>query len=247
MPAAAARSSFGLAPTASSTRSAGSTVPSASLTCATFAVALDRGEPRAEPDVDAAAAMEVLHEVRDHRRGDALHHAILGLQHGDVAPLPARDRRDLEPDVAAADDDDVLRGIERRSAGGARRRSCAARTRRRGARPAPAGRARACRSQITASRIRRCRPCKVDAPGWPRSIDGRPACRSRRSRPARPRISPDGNRASRRAGARSETSSTAAGADTAHRARRRSCGSGPCSRPGAGSARAARPPARRRR
>ena len=40
---------------------------------------------------------------------------LLGLEHDGVAALLAHDRRDLEPDIAAADDDDAPRVIERRA------------------------------------------------------------------------------------------------------------------------------------
>ena len=79
------------------------------------ALALDRGKPRAEPDIDAARAVQRIEEGGHGLAGDALHHPALGLDHDRLAALLAHDGRDLEADIAAADDDDAARVIERRA------------------------------------------------------------------------------------------------------------------------------------
>ena len=71
-------------------------------------LAFDRDEARAEPEVHALLAMVVLEEIRRGGSGDALEHAVLGFQHGDLAALAHRDRGDFQADIAAAHDDDAL-------------------------------------------------------------------------------------------------------------------------------------------
>ena len=71
------------------------------------AFAFDRGKARVQPDVDAARAVQRVEEGGYVLAGDALHHAAFGFDHDRVAALLPHDGRDLEADVAAADDGDA--------------------------------------------------------------------------------------------------------------------------------------------
>ncbi len=76
---------------------------------------------RAQPEIDALAAMARLEIVRDRRRGGAGHRAGRRLDHRHRAAAPARRRRHLQADDAAAHDGHLAAGREY-SARGARAR-----------------------------------------------------------------------------------------------------------------------------
>jgi hypothetical protein len=67
--------------------------------------AVDRVHPGREVHVDPLGAVHAEEEVGDHRRRDAGEQPFLRLDQGDGDPALAEDRRGLQPDVAAADDD----------------------------------------------------------------------------------------------------------------------------------------------
>src|SRR4029079_833810 len=64
----------------------------------------DRG---ADLDVDSSRAVQIGEERRDLLADDTPEHAVGGFEHRDREAAVARDRRHLEADVAAADDDDA--------------------------------------------------------------------------------------------------------------------------------------------
>ena len=72
--------------------------------------AADRG---AKAHVAAPAAMQRQEVVRDLRRDDAAHQPVGGFQHRHRLAGEARGAGDLQPDEAAADDHDVVGGMER--------------------------------------------------------------------------------------------------------------------------------------
>ena len=232
-PAAAARSSLARAPVATRTRSAAMRSPEASVDSGRAAVAVDRREPRAEPDIDAARAVQRVEEAGDRFAGDALHHPALGLDHDGIAVLLAKHRRDLEPDVAAADDGDAARIVERR----AQPPDVVDLAQREHAGELDAGQRQIARARAGCEHQRvvvvSCAVVQLDL--LSRQID-------RADQPHRDRARPCGRPNSFRGGAAASRSRpfpsgrpwTAAAAGTAHRARRRPCGWRRHGRPGAG-------------
>ena len=75
---------------------------------------LDRIDAHAEPEIDAMVAVLLFVEAREFFASNAREHAVERFEEHDLLARLAQHRRGFEPDISAADHDDLARGLGRR-------------------------------------------------------------------------------------------------------------------------------------